>query len=348
MPKLSVIVPVYNNIDYFNTCIESIINQTFKDIEIIIVSDGPNSVHQLCDDWAKKDSRIKVLKDIKLGLGGARNAALNIAKGQYISFVDADDFLEPDAYKKLIDVYENNPKADLVVFDTKLVDKCKKTLSRDKEADYIKLKYSGLIAINREQIFQTNVHAWNKLWKKEIIDKYNIKFPQKVCLEDFPFYFKYVFAIKNVFYLNEQLYSYLRYDTSLMSETYSQKRFEQNKIHIASCEFLYNELKKDNLFKQNEALFIELFDRWVSIAIFHSKKKDIEKIKKLAYDTIIKLNLDIKQSPSLKKLKKRYEKFFMLRLLEDHVFSLTNEDDYKILTFLGVKTKFKRKNKEKV
>jgi len=325
MCRISVIVPIYKNPVNFDKCLESIINQSIKDIEIIIVSDGPKNIHQLCDEYAKKDNRIKVLKDIGKGLGGARNAGVKIAKGEYIAFVDSDDWVEQDTLKKALNVYENND-VDLVVFDTEFENNCKITQKRIDEENYISLKFEGLIDLNRDSIFNTNVHAWNKLWKKEIIDKYNIKFPDFVCFEDFPFYFKYVFASKKAYYLKEKLYVYNRRDNSSMAETYNKMCFKQNKVHITSCEFLYYELKNANLFEKSEPLFIELFDRWVSIALYHSKKRDRRRIKELAYNTIQKLDLDISQSPYLTKLKEKYSKPPIIRLLNQakNIFRVDN------------------------
>ena len=114
MPKVSIIVPVYNVEKYLNRCIQSLLNQTLKDIEIIMVDDGsPDRCPQMCDNYAKKDNRIKVIHKQNAGLGYARNSGLEIATGEYIAFVDSDDFVNSQMYETL---YNNavSTKADVV------------------------------------------------------------------------------------------------------------------------------------------------------------------------------------------------------------------------------------------
>lgn len=100
---ISVIVPIYKVESYLNRCIDSIINQTYKNLEIILVDDGsPDRCGEICDNYAKLDSRIRVIHKINGGLSSARNAGLKIAKGDYIGFVDSDDYIKTDMYENLI------------------------------------------------------------------------------------------------------------------------------------------------------------------------------------------------------------------------------------------------------
>ena len=102
MPEISVIVPVYNTEKYLDRCIRSIIDQTFSDFELILVDDGSkDNSGFICDEWEKKDSRIKVIHQKNAGAGAARNAGLAIAKGNYINFVDSDDWITPEMYEIL-------------------------------------------------------------------------------------------------------------------------------------------------------------------------------------------------------------------------------------------------------
>ena len=104
MEKISIIVPIYKVQDYLDECIESIINQTYSNIEVILVDDGsPDRCPQMCDEWAKRDSRIRVIHKKNGGLSSARNAGLDVANGEYISFVDSDDFICSDALQNLYD-----------------------------------------------------------------------------------------------------------------------------------------------------------------------------------------------------------------------------------------------------
>ena len=109
MPKLSIIVPVYNVETYIKKCIESILSQTFKDFEVIIIDDGsPDNCGLIIDEYAQKDSRIVPIHQLNKGVSAARNEGLKVAKGEYIGFVDPDDWIEPEMYSILINSIESN------------------------------------------------------------------------------------------------------------------------------------------------------------------------------------------------------------------------------------------------
>ena len=113
-PKVSIIVPVYNVEKYLDRCMESLLNQTLKDIEIILVDDGsPDNCPQMCDDYAKTDSRVKVVHKANAGLGYARNSGLDVASGEYVAFVDSDDYVDTKIYESLLLEAENSG-ADVV------------------------------------------------------------------------------------------------------------------------------------------------------------------------------------------------------------------------------------------
>ena len=113
-PKVSIIVPVYGVELYLDRCLQSLLRQTLKDIEIILVDDGsPDRCPQMCDVYALKDCRIKVIHKNNSGLGEARNSGLEIATGEYIAFVDSDDYVENNMYECLYDI-ATNEKCDIV------------------------------------------------------------------------------------------------------------------------------------------------------------------------------------------------------------------------------------------
>ena len=102
MAKVSIIVPIYNVEKYLHRCVDSIINQSHKDLEIILVDDeSPDKCPEMCDEYAKQDSRVKVIHKKNGGLGYARNSGLEIATGEYVAFIDSDDYVEPDMVEKL-------------------------------------------------------------------------------------------------------------------------------------------------------------------------------------------------------------------------------------------------------
>lgn len=104
-PKVSIVVPIYNVESYLERCIQALLNQTLKDIEIILIDDGsPDHCPQICNEYAQKDSRIKVIHKKNAGLGYARNSGLEIARGKYLAFVDSDDYVEANMYLSLIHI----------------------------------------------------------------------------------------------------------------------------------------------------------------------------------------------------------------------------------------------------
>lgn len=120
---ISIIVPVYNVEKYLNRCLDSILNQTFTDFELILVDDGStDNSGIICDEYKTKDNRIKVIHKENGGLSSARNAGLDIARGRYIGFVDSDDFISKDMYQILYNEAEKN-KADMIMCEFKKVDK---------------------------------------------------------------------------------------------------------------------------------------------------------------------------------------------------------------------------------
>ncbi len=280
-PKVSVIVPTYKAAKYLPKCLDSLINQTFKNFEIIIVSDGPDEDNKIANEYALKDNRIKIIKDVNKGLGGARNAGLDIAKGEYIYFVDSDDWLEICTLETIINCIKDN-NTDLVVFGVNVTGDAL-LHRRESEINYFKLKFIGLNEIKQEQILNTNVSTWNKLYKKEIIDKYNLRFPEKIQCEDFPFFFFYMLASKNAYYLNEPLYNYFRHDDCGMSKIYSGD-FESVKDHITNCKFLYDKLIKNNLYKSHQDTFYKILEKYIEISLsyLHGLREERKEFKKYA------------------------------------------------------------------
>lgn len=115
MPKISVIVPVYKAEKFLATCIESILNQTYGNLEIILVDDGsPDSCGKICEKYALSDSRVKVVHQKNAGVAAARNVGLDLAEGDYVTFVDSDDYIQPQMYEKMIRCAEHN-HCDLVI-----------------------------------------------------------------------------------------------------------------------------------------------------------------------------------------------------------------------------------------
>lgn len=167
-PLISVIVPVYKVEKYLDQCVSSIVNQTYRNLEIILVDDGsPDNCPAICDEWVRKDSRVRVIHKANGGPDTARNAGLDAAKGEYIGTIDSDDFIAPDMYEKLYILLTEND-ADISMCEFVQVDEDGKRL--DKQEDPMKDE-----VISREQMFQRfnqfSLHycySWNKLYRAEL------------------------------------------------------------------------------------------------------------------------------------------------------------------------------------
>ena len=131
---ISVIIPVYGVEKYLDRCVESVVNQTYKDLEIILVDDGsPDNCPKMCDEWASRDARIRTVHRENGGLSCARNTGLSAATGDYITFVDSDDWIARDTYEYCMRLFDSNKKANAVQFDVKLTDTEKINFEQPKE-----------------------------------------------------------------------------------------------------------------------------------------------------------------------------------------------------------------------
>ena len=209
---ISVIIPVYNVEKYLIECLDSVCNQTFRDLEIICVNDGStdNSLNIL-QRYAKRDSRIKIISQENEGLGSARNTGLTHANGEYVCFIDSDDFLFNDSIEKMyINVQSNN--SDLVIFRFNLFDEGQFSpggFGLDKmfgNRDYLNFtfNYKNLVKF----LLNANFAVWSKLYKREFLEEYNFTFPVGIAYEDVLFHVKTLIKADSISFVPEFLYNY--------------------------------------------------------------------------------------------------------------------------------------------
>lgn len=204
MEKLSIIVPVYSTEQYIHQCLDSLIKQTYKNIEIICVDDcSPDNSASIIKNMAEQDNRIKYIKHSEnKSQGGARNTGINIATGKYVTFVDSDDYLQDyKCYENAINKLEKY-NADISIFSY-VKEYCKKQ---------VKYPFSkgitGFHKINNNNFTKVLCTPWNKIFKLDDIKKHNLLFPEKIKFEDEAFWYKYVAAVEPVAYI-ENRYSYV-------------------------------------------------------------------------------------------------------------------------------------------
>ena len=222
-PLISVIVPIYNVEEYLDKCINSILNQTYKNLEIILVDDGsPDNCPKMCDEYAKKDNRIKVIHKKNGGLSDARNKGIEIANGDYIGFVDSDDWILPTMYESLLSILLKY-NADISVCELIRskseeinIKKKKETIVSYSQKDYIK-KFFKIRSQSCEY------YAWNKLYKKNIVEEE--MYPKGLTSEDVLGTYKAILNSKTIVKTSEILYVY-RINSGGITGKFSNKDYD--------------------------------------------------------------------------------------------------------------------------
>ena len=212
-PKVSIIIPVYKVEKFIHVCMKTLLAQTLKDIEIILVDDGsPDNCGKICDDYAKQDSRVKVIHQPNGRQGKARNNGLSIASGEYIGFVDSDDWVDETMFEKM---YERAKKtdADIVMCDYfRSVEFGEKNLSHKSRIDkvFLEKEVFNVASFSRSphrKAFFSLAVCWNKIFKRDFAIKY-IKFPENVIFEDsVPMFVAFAMA-KKISVIDEKFYYY--------------------------------------------------------------------------------------------------------------------------------------------
>jgi len=215
-PLISVIVPVYKVEDYLDRCVQSILSQTYRNLEILLVDDGsPDGCGAMCDAFAKQDDRVKVLHKPNGGLSDARNVAIDVAKGEYLGFVDSDDFIHPKMYESLLNtIRESNAS----------ISACFYRSFKPGEDCFTNDEHPTSVVFNRmqalEHFYSFNcvnfTLVWNKLYEKSLFE--GIRYPKGKTREDEFTTYKLVFKADKFVFLKDHLYFYLQRPGSIMRE----------------------------------------------------------------------------------------------------------------------------------
>lgn len=236
MKKVSVIIPVYNVENYLRKCLDSLVNQTLKDLEIIVVNDGTtDNSQEIIDEYVKKYPK-KVVSIIQEngGQGTARNTGLLHAKGEYIGYVDSDDYVEENMYEELYKKAKEED-SDIVICGNNVVKENYELFSKE---DVDKEFLLGKMAV------------WNKIYKKNIIVDNKIQFRSKVWYEDLDFTMKVYFSSKKISYVDKPLYNYLLREGSTMNNNNIKRNLElieafDSLIDYCKDKKIYNKAKDE-------------------------------------------------------------------------------------------------------
>lgn len=233
-PKISVIIPCYKVEPFLTRCMDSLLNQTLSDLEFILVDDeSPDRVPEICDEYLRKDKRVKVVHKKNAGLGYARNSGLDIASGEYVAFVDSDDFVELEMYQTLYeDAITENADVVFCNFQRENTDgswsNCyemhKRKVFKGEEAIGLMLDIvasAPYVKIDRK--YQMSV--WHGIYRRSVIEKYNIRFlsERQVTSEDMPFDVDYLSKCNTIVYRTECFYHYCLNGSSLTSKFFPEK-----------------------------------------------------------------------------------------------------------------------------
>ncbi|MEH0714096.1 glycosyltransferase family 2 protein [Vibrio owensii] len=237
-PLISVIIPIYNVEEYLAECLESVIRQTYKHIEVLCVIDGSKDNSQaIAEKYATSDSRLNVILQENQGLSGARNTGINVAKGDYIFLLDSDDWLVDNALENLIDASLKHSKhivsGGIISFehDTKV------------EAPYKKNRKTGALTLSGTNFFSVEVMAWNKLYHKSVFE--GRRFTPKLIHEDEDFYWRTMPYYRDVFAIPQDIIFYRKRSNSIMSNKRRDEQYQENYITIIDAAFQERAKHKD-------------------------------------------------------------------------------------------------------
>lgn len=289
--KISVIIPIYNVEKYLKKCLDSIINQTYRNLEIILVDDGsPDNCGKICDIYAERDKRIKVIHKQNAGVAAARNSGIDIATGKWVAFIDSDDWLDENMFQiayKEAELY----KADIVFFDgiQEFSDKIKHW--NHFEEDFFSEDINVIRHLSKAMLYfpmspyNTKVPLaapWDKLYNLEFLRKNSIRYTENLkTLDDMVFNMQAFFYARRVRYIRKALYHYRIISTSI-TNSYKPNRVELDKITFKRIEEIIKQTGFDEAIQAYYARIIKSFSICCRLSFFNKQNQKRHK-EKLAY-----------------------------------------------------------------
>ena len=297
MDLISIIVPIYKVELYLDKCVCSIVNQSYSNLEIILVDDGsPDKCPEMCDEWAKKDSRIKVIHKDNGGLSDARNAGLQIASGDYIGFVDSDDYIREDMYELLLSSIKKN-MSDISACGVQcFFDDNTNTYPLTPNDTVVLDTSSAVKAILKETLLKQPV--WYKLYKKSVIE--NLQFVVGKYHEDVFWSYKAVGNAKSVSIFPDSCYFYRQRNDSIMGADFSDKHFDSIEAKIERVYYI-GERFPEHLDLAKYQLWVScLYALQKSLIAFDKNRirkqaKKMKQIKNICFPNNYISKLDLKQ-----------------------------------------------------
>ena len=276
-PLISVIVPVYRVEKYLERCVKSILSQTYKNLEVILVDDGsPDQCPAICDACAEKDARVKVIHQENKGLSGARNAGIDAASGEYLAFVDSDDYVSPHFIEELYQLLQDTGCA---------IGQCRFSYVKGdglvEEGDSAFCIYRGESLMEQlygpEEKATCFVVAWNKLYRAELFKETGIRYPEGRIHEDEATTYRLFHEAKKLAFLDRALYGYYTENGESITSVFSAKRLQWLTAHEERIAFF----KKNGYEKLLPAAYRKLCDACITFYFRCTEQvKDAEELKK--------------------------------------------------------------------
>ena len=281
MPKISIIIPVYNVAEYLPKCLDSILTQTLSDIEIICINDGStDNSSDILQNYSSKDKRIKIVNQSNQGISAARNAGLKIVQSEYVMFVDSDDYIAPDMAEKLYRTMETD-KPDVVICSAE----CVNLLPKDASPDVIEwqswlqpwfdeyVKPTGIYDVPKTIKHEFISVVWNKLYKTDIIKNYKIEFPLGLIEEDEYWLWAYMIHCKKYAFINERLYFYVKRSGSIMTT----RNGNDKVLDILEIERrIYELVKKYAKIEDYQEILADWYIKTIKEILEYRKPKDLD------------------------------------------------------------------------
>lgn len=288
-PLISIIVPVYNVEQYLSECLDSLINQTYKNIEIVCIDDGSgDSSSEILNVYAKSNSNIKVITTENRGLASARNLGMAEAAGDFLMFVDSDDWIDIDT---LASIHQNglldDSHIDIICFGTRRVTDGIKTPYRSYKSDTIQ-------PLDNRYALEINVEACGKLYRTSFLRLNSIIFPVGLYYEDITFnwsclsYANQIATIKNVFY------NYRKRDDSIMGSSHKKKP-GMAIHHLYNLENIYDVWRENGFWQKHKPLFEFVFEQYTQQGFKYLCPEDQEEFIKNVKSLVFKFNLKPKR-----------------------------------------------------
>ena len=296
---ISVIIPVYKVEKYIHKCVDSILSQTYKNLEVILVDDGsPDNCPAICDEYAKSDKRVRVIHKKNGGLSDARNAGLSVCRGGYISFVDGDDWIEPNFLEEML---KNLKEKNVDVVSCEIMAFFEQS---GEHRPHYRGKKKDIFFENSEKyyeyVLQYAVAVWCRLYKRKVFE--NVKFPVNINAEDLYILAEMMKNISSAMHISKYLYNYRIRQNSIMNSV-DEKIFDfivASKKNIADTEKFYPNLAPNAIRRAISTFW------WVEERIFSANNKSLNQ---KFIDEFIEFRKKYKKYES----KKQKIKFFILK-----------------------------------